>query len=282
MRSARTFAGGLALLLLAACSENLTKTKERASYAAGEPAKLTCVPNLDGKIEASELAPTFDVPVRFLVSPAGKERPIDLAPRTDAEGKLRWVYSVDNADDQAAEISASPIQGKWYADRFPGATFVSAFDAAGRTESIYANDASGISLLGLASREPDPPEGKTLLVYLSPVPIYKFPLAQGLAYTSIGEARNSTLRGLPYAGRDTYEVKVDAVGQLELPDVIFTQALRVRTRVTLEPAAGQATTQLQTSFLFECFGEVMRVTSKPGEKNEDFTVASEIRRFGLP
>jgi hypothetical protein len=34
--------------------------------------------------------------------------------------------------------------------------------------------------------------------------------------------------------------------------------------------------------LFECFGEVMRATSKTGEKNEDFTVASEIRRFGLP
>ena len=269
-------------LFLGACGDNQSKPKERAGYVAGEPAKLTCVPNLDGKIEASELAPTFNVPVRFLVSPAGKDQPIDLAPKTDSAGKLRWTYSVDSADDQAAEISAGPIQGKWYEGKFPGASFVSAFDAAGRTESIYAYDPSGIALMGLASREPDPPEGRTLLVYSTPVPIYKFPLTQGLSYTSVGEIRNATLRGLPYAGRDTYEIKVDAVGQLELPDVIFTQTLRVRTKVTLEPVAGQATTQLQTSFLFECFGEVMRATSKPGEKSEDFTVASEIRRFGLP
>ncbi len=273
---------GAATLGLVACSENLTVPKGRTPYAAGDPVALTCVPNLDGKIEASELTPAFDTPVSYLVSPAGKDQPIDLAPKPAADGKQRWDYSIDSKDDQLATISASHITGKWYAARFPESAFVAPFDAAGRTEAVYAFDAQSISLLGLASKEQNPAEGQTLFVYSAPVAIYKFPLAPGVAYTSIGEVRNATLRGLPYAGRDLYEVKVDAVGQLDLPDVIFQQALRVRTKVTVEPAAGAATTQQQVSFLFECFGEVARVTSKSGEKSEDFTVASEIRRFGLP
>lgn len=273
--------GGLGTAL-PACSENLTVTKDRAPYAAGEPTKLTCVPNLDGKIDSNELAPTFDTAVRFLVSPAGKDQPIDLVPKPFGDGKQRWNYSIDMKDDQVATISASSIKGKWYEKSFPENAFVAPFDAAGRTEAVYTHDAQAVSLLGLASKEPNAPEGQTLFVYTAPVAVYRFPLVQGAAYTSVGEVKNATLRGLPYAGRDTYEVKVDAVGQLELPDLTFEQALRVRTKVTVEPAAGAPTTQVQVSFLFECFGEVARVTSKTGEKTEDFTVASEIRRFGLP
>ncbi|HRG99132.1 MAG TPA: hypothetical protein PLR99_22940 [Polyangiaceae bacterium] len=284
-RSARAFAltaACAAALLTAACSENLTVPKGRTPYAAGDPVPLTCVPNLDGKIDATELAPAFDTPVSYLVSPAGKDQPVDLVPKPLAGGKQRWDYSVDQRDDQVAVISASRIAGKWYAAQFPESAFVAPFDAAGHTEAVYAYDAQAVSLLGLASREPDPAEGRTLFVYSAPVAIYKFPLSPGVTYTSIGEVKGATLRGLPYAGRDRYEVTVDATGQLDLPDLIFQQVLRVRTKVTVEPAAGAATTQLQVSFLSECFGEVARVTSKTGEKTDDFTVASEIRRLGLP
>ncbi len=286
-RPLRNIAGKLALVasglvLVAACGDNQTVAKDRTPYVSPEPQKLTCVPNLDGKIEASEAAPTLDVPVRFLVSPAGKDQTVDLVPKPFSDGVLRWDYSVDKKDDQVATISASSIKGRWYEKTFPETAFVGPNDAGGRVESVYSFDGQTLFLLGLASKEPTPPEGQTLYPYTTPVALYKFPLVQGLTYTSIGEAKNATLRGLPYAGRDIYEVKVDAIGQLDLPDVVFQQALRVRTKVTLEPSAGQATTQLQVSFFFECFGEVARVTSKPGEKNEDFTVASEVRRFGLP
>jgi hypothetical protein len=97
----------------------------------------------------------------------------------------------------------------------------------------------------------------------------------------VGEVRDATLRGLPHASRDTYEVRVDAAGRLELPDFTFTQVHRVRTRVTLAPAAGVTTTQRQVSFLFECLGEVARATSRPDEAEDDFTVAAEVRRLGL-
>ncbi|MDB4998703.1 MAG: hypothetical protein JWM74_6135, partial [Myxococcaceae bacterium] len=37
---------------LASCSENLTPSPERAGYDAGALAPLSCLPNLDGKIDA--------------------------------------------------------------------------------------------------------------------------------------------------------------------------------------------------------------------------------------
>ncbi len=93
--------------------------------------------------------------------------------------------------------------------------------------------------------------------------------------------QNGTLRGLPYAGRDTYEVSIDAAGQLILPDLTFTQALRSRTHLTVEPAVGPNVSTRQTSWLFECFGEVARATSLDNEPNDDFTTTSELRRLGL-
>ena len=174
---------------------------------------------------------------------------------------------------------AGPVAGKWYAGSFPSAKFTAPFDVGGRVDAIYANDASSIRLLGLASPTENPPEGKTLLIYAVPVVLFQFPLTPGLAFTSIGQTTNATLRGLPYAGKDTYDVKVDGAGTLTLPDFIFTQALRVRTSVTVEPAAGPKTSRKQVSFLFECFGEVMRATSKDNETNDNFTTASEVRRL---
>ena len=92
---------------------------------------------------------------------------------------------------------------------------------------------------------------------------------------------NATVRGLPYAGRDTYQVSVDASGRLELTDLTFTQVLRVRTQLTVEPAVGATVTRRQVSWMFECFGEVARAVSLDGELQEDFTTTSELRRLGL-
>jgi hypothetical protein len=68
---------------------------------------------------------------------------------------------------------------------------------------------------------------------------------------------------------------------MELPQLIFTDALRVRTRVLLQPAVGTATSRRQTSYFFECFAEVARAVSLDDEPNEDFTVASEVWRLGF-
>jgi len=131
----------------------------------------------------------------------------------------------------------------------------------------------------VASAADSPPEGQTLLVYDAPVALLRFPLAPGLAWTEIGRISRGTLLGLPYVGTDGYDLAVDGSGRLVLPDLEVTQALRVRTRVTVAPALGAAVTRRQTAFLFECLGEVARATSRDGETEDDFATAAELRRF---
>ncbi len=271
----------LALVGLAACGDNQTHP-DRATYDAGPAQPLSCVPNLDGKIDRSELGAAIGVPARYLVSPVGVSRTVNQSGGVDAAGHKTWDFSTDYADDQAATISASAPTGKWYADKFPGAQFVSPFDAGGAVDAVYSEDDTAIYLLGLASSIQNPADGQTLYVYDAPVPFLRFPLAPGKTWTSVGTTKNQMLRGLPFAGKDTYEVTVDSEGQMILPDVTFTQAIRVRTKITIEPTVGATTAQFQTSWFFECFGEVARATSKINEGSPDFTSALEIRRLGLP
>jgi hypothetical protein len=267
----------------AGCGQNETPPPQKAAYDGGVVSALPCVPNLDGKIDARELVPQVGIPATYLVSPSGKDRPVDLVGQTSAQGKLTWAFSSDFADDQAAKVTAQGLAGKWYAASFAAVAnpVVVPLDVAGRVEGVYTQDDTGFFLHGVASSVEAPPEGKTLEIYSQPVMLYRFPLEPGATWTSTAEIRNGTLRGLPFASKDTYEVKVDGAGELDLPDFTLTQALRVRTNVTISPSAGQVTTQRQVGFLFECLGEVARATSKLNETSENFTTASELRRLGL-
>lgn len=269
------------LLLLCACSENETPVREKPLYEAPEIEPLACVPNLDGRIDASELNAAFNVPVSYLVNPAGEERGVDLEGKPGPNGTFIVAWDADYASDRVARISAQPLGDQWFASAFPQGQFVTPLDLGGSTVSIYQRTEEALLLWGVASAEENPPEGKTLLVYSTPITLYSFPIAPGTSWVSTGEVKNGTIRGLAYAGKDTYETKVDGFGELRLPDLIFEQALRVRTRVILQPAIGATVITRQTSFLFECFGEVARATSRKDEEEEKFTTAAEVRRLGL-
>jgi hypothetical protein len=272
----------LALAVLAvACSDNKSEAPSHGRYAGAEPEPLACVPNLDGKIEASEVRAAIETPISYLVSPPGRERSVDVAGRDIGGGRRRWDFAIDYADDRIATVVPATPAGKWYAASFPADAFVVPFDAGGRVESILAQDERALWLLGLASSEPEPAEGKTLLVYGAPVELLRFPLERGVSFVSTGTLQNGTLRGLPYAGKDIYEIEVDAIGELVLPAFIFTEVHRVRTHVTVQPAVGASTSRRQVSFFFECFAEIARATSRAEEPEADFALAAELRRIGF-
>jgi hypothetical protein len=271
----------IAALALCGCGDNQTPAPEYAAYKPGGLEPLACVPNLDGKIDAGELSETLGVSVTYIVSPAGQTRAVDLAGQVNAAGERRWDMSARGPDERAVKLIASGVAGKWYAASFPEGQFVTALDLGGRTEGVYRRDAEAFYLLGLASREESPAEGQTLMVYEPPIALYRFPLEVGKQWVSTGVVSNGKFRGLPYAGRDTYEVRVEAVGKLLLPELTFEQALQVRTKVTIAPAVGQVAVTQQVGYLFECFGEVARATSQLGEQEPLFTTASEVRRLGL-
>ena len=268
-------------LALAGCGDNQTHPDPSVAYDAGLATPLQCVPNLDGTITESELQSVLNVPVKYRVSPAGTLRTVNQDGTVDATGQRVWDWGTSLADDQEIQIQAVALSGKWYAASFPGGTFVTPFDAADTLEAVYHEDDTTLWLHGLASTLESPPNGKTLYAYTQPVAVTKFPLTVGSSWTSVGTVVNGTLDGLPYASQDTYEISDDALGELILPDLTFTQAHRIRSKVTIDPAAGETLVTLETSFYFECFGEVARATSQPNETNPDFTTAAEVRRLGL-
>ena len=279
---ARSLVVSLALLA-AACGPNRTVPPRPIwSGDAGVSVPLGCVPNLDGRIEAAELMPAYDVGASFLLAPAGELREVLTAGVPSPDGTLRWDLGADYASDVVARFGAQRVAGAWFAASFPSAQFAVADDPTGALLAVYRLETTGLFLLGFASREMDPPEGRTLWVYQTPVLVFQLPLEPGASWVTVSEVRDATVRGVPYAGRDSYESRVQApAGELVLPDLRFAQAMRVSTHATLEPSAGAAIHRRQSSWLFECFGEVARVVAPEGESRDDFTTAASMRRFGL-
>lgn len=273
-----TAAIAFAISALVGCGDNQTHV-DRPSYVSPDATPLSCIPNLDGQIDPAELQPALDVPASYLVNPAGTPRAVDVV-GTLVAGRKNWSFGIDFADDAKVTITATALTGKWYQASFPTGQFVTPFDLGGAIEQIYRKDDSGLFLLGLASSKPDAPEGKTLLVYDQAIPVIKLPLVPGSSWVAAGSVTGATLRGLPYAGKDTYEVEDVELGQLVLHDYTFQQVHRLRTKVTVAPAAGASNVQRQVSFVAECFGEVTRATSATGETNPDFGTATELRRLG--
>ena len=263
------------------CGDNRTSPAGHPGYVAPDAAPLSCVPDLDGVLRAGELPTVYDTPEQFLINPAGSQRPVDVAGVVSSVGVRTWSFGVDFADDQTLTVTVSHVQQKWYAGSFPSGQFVSAQDAGGTIEGVYRRDDAGVYLLGLASATEKPPEGKTLLVYDAPIPVAKLPLAPGASWVAAGTITGGVIRGLPYAGKDTYEVTDDAVGRLVTHSYTFEQVHRLRTAVTVSPSAGKVIARKQVAFFSECIGEVLRATSRDGETNADFTVAAELRRLGL-
>lgn len=264
-------ARGLVLVGLAACGENQTPAPT-----AGAPLPVACVPDLDGALTAVEVPLVLDTAAAYLITAAA---PVDVA-GTGSGATRRWDWSAERREDQAVDVVAAALDDQWYAPMFPGGQFVAA--GTGGLDGVYARDAAAVYLLGVASPTADPPGGRTLLVYDRPLAVLRFPLAEGDAWTETATISGGTLAGLPYNGTDTYAFAADGQGELQLPYVRFTRALRLRTLVTSTPAVGGgATTRRQVSFWFECFGEVGRATSRADEPAADFTTAEELRRFAL-
>lgn len=264
------------LVAVAGCGPNLTPVPDD-----DPPLALDCLPNLDGKIDIDELPLATDAKGSYWISAPGS--PVDVIGTAGANGEHRWDWSVVAPSDALVEVETASLTGAWFAPMFPRGELVAPLDIGHTVVGVIVRDAQAFSLLGIASTTPDPPEGKTLVVYDAPIPLYVFPITTGAQWSSVGtiSSGHGTIEGLPIIGENRYDVAVDAEGELDLPEVSFTQVHRISTRVTVQPSSGPAVTRRSVSFVFECFGEVARATSRDGETANDFRVAQEVRRLGL-
>jgi hypothetical protein len=274
-------AGTAALATFAtACGDNLSYVPNYSPYESPST-QITCLPNRDGKLEASEMAPTFGAVAQFLVNPSGTTRPVSASGTVADTGARTWDFGDSYKDDRSFKVAAKKLDGLWYASKAGGATFATPFDAAGTLDAVYHIADDGLYLHGIVSAEEKPANGQTLLLYETPIRVFPFPLTPGAKWNVEGTIRNGVVAGQPYAGKDTYSSEDVALGRLILPDLTFTEAHAIRTTAVVTPAAGVATTTRQIQYISECYGEVARAVAKTGDTNPDFSEAAELRRLGL-
>jgi len=252
------------LLVLAACEANTTPQP------APQPQLPDCVPRRTGQITAATLPIALGATLDYYSD----------ANKTVALAAQNGVFDLSQQfpDDPVVAIGPVALGAQWYAASFPAGQFT--VDAGGGLDGIYHQDDQALWLDGTASQQDG--AAKTLIAYPAPLPVLRFPLADGQTWTATAElAAGTIVDGLPLIGSDELAVDVALGDQLEVPYVDFSPILRVRTLATRTPSTGGAVTKRTTLFVFECFGEVARAESNPNEPNADFTNAALLRRYAL-
>lgn len=233
---------------------------------AGPPAH--CVPNEDGVVSRAEAPFGPGLAARYVVTGGV---PVDTA---GAGG--RWDYGGALPGDHPFDVRTEAPDGRWFADRFPGADYVAPLAEDRDLLGVFRVTNASLELLGVVS--PLEGVGRTELRFEPAVRMLSFPLARGDRWTT--ETRVTGLAsGLAANFTETYEVEVDARGDVVTPYAPF-DALRVR--VTLTRTVGfTRTVTRQFLFVAECFGTVATVVSEENETEIEFRRAAEIRRLGF-
>ncbi len=239
---------------------------------AGLDAGDRCLPNADGVVQRSEAPFGPGLMARYItadgvaVNTAG----------TSTSGGRSWDFSASVPGDHDLDLVTTSLDGRWFADSFPGADYVTRLSDTNDLLGVFRVTASALQLMGVVS--PDNGVGRTQLSYAPPVDVLIFPLQAGSHWTSDSMV-TGVAQGLAVAYRETYDSQVDARGQVITPYAPF-DALRVRTIVTRDLTFTRTVVR-QFLFVAECFGTIVTIVSNDNEPSTEFTQASELRRLGF-
>lgn len=241
-----------------------------------------CSGDNDGTITSAELPVKAGVIARYRI---GQDVEVDVDGSVDDDGVVVWDLSrPDPASEPLASLSAETMEGQWFADLFPQATLAAPLSPGNAQLGPIVVDEHGWYLLGAASKEQEPAEGPTRVVYDEPTTLYPLPLAVGARATSTSRADNALLLGVPTSFVDETEVEVVRRGRVILPDLVLDNTLQVTVRLKRTLVAGDVQ-QVSHHFVHECLGEVARFTSPAvplsQPLDDDFAVAQEVWRLSL-
>ncbi len=230
-----------------------------------------CVPNHDGFIDRDEvriqpgLTATFRVALDAPVSTAGEFQP---------GGTRLWDLSAAITGDSDVQVVLSPMDGAWYAESFPDATYATRLSETEELLGVFRATDDALLLLGVVS--PDAGAGRTELAYDPPIKVLQFPITAGAQWSTQSTVTGVAL-GVPSFYSERYEQMADAVGELVTPFGTFPV---IRVRVELTRTVGAAVTTSRTyAFSSECFGTVASVVSRDFESEIEFDTAKEVRRL---
>ncbi len=245
----------------------------------GEPFVFDCEGDNDGSISASELPVATGLSVPYLANAAGTTVVTDPHGQQD-ETSTTWDFT-SAPGTLTVDFPMLDPGGLWFDSHFPDADFAAPlFAHEPLLLGVISASEHELSMLGLASREEAPAEGQTLVVYDQPVKVYDLPLELGTQWESSGSFNDAVIAGVPNAGLEDYSFEVDAIGTLLLPGYALENTLRLHVELTqtFAVSSGDNTVESQRYlYLRECFGELARITSLPGETSPDFVEASELR-----
>jgi len=255
----------IAFLLLAACTPGNPDVDDTSV----QPPPFECDGDNDGVIEDGEMDPVIGATATYVANAQGQDVTVNVD---------NWDFTT-GPDDVEASFKVVDPSGTWWDDTFPDATFGSPFFVwAPSVLGIFHQDEDGVFMLGLASET----EGSTLLVYDTPVLVYKLPMEMGSTWTVDTSFSDALLEGVPNAGEERWQFSVDATGTALLPGFELDHALRIRldlTQTWAVAAGGNTWTTLEYFYVRECVGEIARIVSQENETEPKFTTAAEYRRL---
>ncbi len=266
-------------LLFAGCAEVIDPRVIDGGDGSTTPvtdAGVTCHGNNDGVITRDEVVFAPGIAVRYRINALGTTVPVDVNGETRPDGTHAWNFSDSSGDLVSLQLVTT--DGAYFATDFPGAQYAARIDPREASLGIYRATATALELLGVAGEDM---AAGTLVRYDTAVPLLRFPLMPGAAWSADSTVTNGMVNHTPVASRDHYDISVDATGELNLGILTIRQALRVRIESTQMFPAGPGVRRIQYLWLTECYGEVARITSTDGEVDPAFTQAAEFRRLGL-
>lgn len=253
---------------------SVTKDGDGPRQDAGDAAPTGCVANKDGTITREEVQVGPGLHATYKI---GTDEDVSTAGTPIAGGRRSWDFSTALNSDVGVLVETQALAGKWYAAKFPGASYASKLTQSSDLLGVFETTPGALLLRGVVSPT-ETAATKTELTSTPPVAILSFPLKLDAAWTTISDV-SGTAQGFPLiaAYNEKYASKVDAAGTLKTPLGTF-EVLRVQ--VLLTRTIGFATTTLRTfAFVTECYGTIATVTSAKNEATVEFTHAAEIRRI---
>jgi hypothetical protein len=230
-----------------------------------------CQPNHDGVIERAEVPLQAGLNAKFL---AAQNAPVDTLGTKNGDGSRSWDLTQPLAGDHLSLVETQPLSGKWFAAKFPGATYAARLSDAQNLLGVFELTSATLLLRGVVS--PEDGLQKTELSYDPAVTVLAFPLEEGKTWQTTSKV-SGFAQGVLVSYSEKYDYAIDAHGVLATP---FGSFQVLRTRVTLTRTIGIVTTTLRT-YLFsaECFGTVASIVSQDNEPNSEFSTAGEVRRL---
>lgn len=199
---------------------------------------------------------------------------IDTHGAERADGSRLWDFEGPFAGDEDRADVRRAIEGEWFADAFPGATYTLPLSAEQDLLGVFELTADALLLRGVVS--PEDGSFRTELEYEPPARVWSLPFAEGASWTSTSTV-TGVASGVFGVYSERWDVAVDAHGQLGTPAGVR-DVLRVNTLLT-RTVGGIPTATRRHSFVEECAGTIGQVFAVDGDGADEPTMASELWRI---